>query len=198
MLVRQPAKAILATLIPSALILLSALAATGCGSSSPAQAKLIPSMSFRSPAIPKPALPALYTCDGKNISPPFVWGAVPAEAKDLALFVVGFTPQAATKTYSVSVEWAAAGVNPNLHRMAAGQLPSGAFLGRNSDKHERYSICPKKGTNIHYQFEAYGVPPGVVIPPHFSSLATLNVLVSAQSKGRAVAHGGFAAQYKRP
>ena len=33
------------------------------------------------------AIPALYTCEGKDISPPLAWSAVPAAAKSLALIV---------------------------------------------------------------------------------------------------------------
>lgn len=178
-------------------IFVLALALAGCGSNAPATVQPIPALSFKSPAISKPVVPAQYTCDGKNISPPFEWGAVPATAKNLALFVIGFTPKPASKTYTVSVEWAVAGLNPALHRMAAGRLPPGAFLGLNSDKREHYSICPKKGTNIHYQFEVYGVPRGVVIPPHFSSFTALSTLVNPRNTARAVAHGGFVATYKR-
>jgi phosphatidylethanolamine-binding protein (PEBP) family uncharacterized protein len=188
---RQLPKAILSPCVLLALVL------AGCGSSAPATVKPIRLLSFKSPTIPKPVLPARYTCDGKNISPPLEWGPVPAGAENLALFIVGFTPEPATKSYKIAVDWAVAGVNPSLHHMAAGHLPPGAFLGRNSDKREGYSICPKKGTGIHYQFEAYAVPQGVVLPPHFSSLAALQTLVGAKSTTRAVAHGGFAANYKR-
>lgn len=33
------------------------------------------------------AIPALYTCEGKDISPPLAWSGVPAAAKSLALIV---------------------------------------------------------------------------------------------------------------
>ena len=178
-------------------ILVLALALAGCGGSAPAKVTPIPLLSFKSPVISKPVIPARYTCDGMNISPPFVWGAVPAATKDLALFLVGFTPESAARTYAVSIEWAVAGLNPALHRMAAGHLPPGAFLGRNSNNRKRYTICPKKGTSIHYQFEAYAVPQGTVIAPNFSSLKAINTLVNPKSTTRAIAHGGFAATYER-
>ena len=188
---RQTPKAMLGATLLSAVVLSS------CGSDALAKTKTIPLMSFRSPTIDRPAIPARYTCDGKNISPPFEWGAVPAGTKDLALFIVGLTPEPSTKSYKVSVEWAVAGVNPALHRIAAGRLPSGAFLGRGKSKRESYSICPKKGSPVRYQFEAYAVPQAVVIPPNFASVAALNTLVAPSSKDRALAHGGFAAVYKR-
>ena len=33
------------------------------------------------------AIPKLYTCDGKDVSPPLVWSDVPLNAKSLALIV---------------------------------------------------------------------------------------------------------------
>jgi hypothetical protein len=33
------------------------------------------------------AIPALYTCEGKDVSPPLAWSGVPAAAKSLALIV---------------------------------------------------------------------------------------------------------------
>src|SRR5512133_579902 len=33
------------------------------------------------------SIPALYTCDGRNVSPPLEWSGVPAGTKSLALIV---------------------------------------------------------------------------------------------------------------
>lgn len=44
--------------------------------------------SIRSPAFaPGASIPARYTCDGENVSPPLEWGDVPPEAESLALIV---------------------------------------------------------------------------------------------------------------
>ena len=45
-------------------------------------------MQLTSPAFTEGApIPAKYTCDGKNVSPPLKWSGVPAGAKALALIV---------------------------------------------------------------------------------------------------------------
>ena len=192
--VRARARALLAIGVLAAL--LASLA--GCGSSSP---PTVAAILVRSRAVAGEVLAAKYTCDGQDVSPPLAWGDVPADIKQLALFVVGFPTKVGTRTYKaseVSVEWAVAGLNPSLHALAAGQLPAGAYEGLGSAGRESYSVCPAKGTGVHYQFELYGVPSAVKLGPRFSGKATLATLNDASGPTRANAHGGFPAVYTRP
>ena len=188
---RQATKAALGATLLSALIGLSA-----CGSDAPT----VPPISgivVKTDAVVNRYLQSRYTCDGQNISPPIEWGAVPAGVQQLALFVLAFTPEPATKTYSITVEWAVAGLNPALHRLAAGQLPPGAYLGlANGHNRRGYSICPKKGEPVHYQFELYGEPAAASISHNFAGLAALGAL-TGRGPDRAIAHGGVVANYKR-
>jgi phosphatidylethanolamine-binding protein (PEBP) family uncharacterized protein len=187
---RQPTK----TALVSALLTALVLAGCGSGASTVKVAKVI----LSSPAFSNDTLPARYTCDGQNVSPPLEWGTVPKDVGSLALFVVSFTPGPA-KTYSVAVQWALAGVNPALHRLAAGQLPRGAYLAVNAHgQPQRYSLCPKKGTTVQYQFELYGVPSSLGVSRDFSGLPVLDLLAYGRSGTRATAHGAFVAIYKRP
>jgi phosphatidylethanolamine-binding protein (PEBP) family uncharacterized protein len=179
----------------SGAVLLWVLVLTGCGSNSPATAK-VPTIAFKSAAIGKSVIPARYTCDGQNVSPPLEWGAVPAGVGNLAVYILGFTPEPATKTYKVSVEWAVAGLNPALHGLAAGRLPPGAYLGVTPDRRQRYSICPKKGTSVQYQFELYGVPSSLAVPRHFPGIPVLRALATS-GPTRTDAHGVFVAIYSR-
>jgi phosphatidylethanolamine-binding protein (PEBP) family uncharacterized protein len=173
-------------------VLLAVLALAGCGSSSKPT-----SISFKSPALVGGALPARYTCDGKDISPPLEWGKVPAANKELAVFILGLTPTSAGR-YAVSIEWAVAGLNPALHRLAAGQLPTSANVGLTTAGRTRYSICPPPGQSKHYRFAVYGVPPGIGIPRHFKALELLRVLASPTStQFGAQAGGSFHASYTR-
>src|SRR5580704_3087540 len=157
----------------TSVLLLSALALAGCGGASSATDP-VTKINVGSSAIVGNKLPARYTCDGQDISPPLEWGAVPANVKDLALFVVGFIPQRSKNTYHLSVEWAVAGLSPALHKLAAGQLPPGAYLGVTSNhRQRRYSICPKKGDLVHYQFELYGLPEALAVSRRFAGLPVL-------------------------
>lgn len=172
------------------------LALAGCASSG-ASVNRETLVTLKSAAVVGRSLPALYTCDGKNIPPPLEWGAVPADTRELALFLVGYTPVPSTREYSVAVDWAVSGLNPALHRLAAGQLPRGAHVGIASDGKRRYSVCPKKGTDVHYQFEIYGLPASVKIPPSFAGLPVIASLASRKSSNPVNAHGGFVAFYGR-
>ena len=187
----RPTKAI------SCAALLCVLALVGCGSSSSTATNRIPKIAFTSPAITAKTIPVTYTCDGKDISPPLEWGAVPPNVSQLALFVLGFIPQPSTKTFKVSVEWALAGLNPALHRLPPGGVPPGAYVGLTTDKKQRYSICPAHGKTIEYAFELYGLPSAVTTYKNFQSVAVLNSLVDRGSATFTNAHGAFAATYKR-
>jgi phosphatidylethanolamine-binding protein (PEBP) family uncharacterized protein len=178
----------------SDVVLLLALACAGCGSGSSTS---VATISFRSPAVVGSSIPALYTCAGKNTSPPLEWGPAPPGTSELALFILGFTPAAVGNQYTVSVEWAVAGLNPSLRKLAAGVLPHGAHLGRDSDSKTHYSICPKRGTTERYQFELYALSRTMSIRPHFTGLPVVATLANAKPSEPTLAHGGFAVSYKR-
>jgi phosphatidylethanolamine-binding protein (PEBP) family uncharacterized protein len=174
-------------------MVVSALALTACGSSG---STTLPNIPIKSPVISGKTLPAQYTCDGRDISPPLEWGAVPAGVGNLALFVVGYTPEPVGQNVKISIAWAVAGLNPALHRLAAGRLPAGAFVGVATDGKRKYSICPKKGTSVQYQFELYGLPASTVVSRQFAGLPILTALINSARQTTA-AHGAFLAIYKR-
>jgi phosphatidylethanolamine-binding protein (PEBP) family uncharacterized protein len=180
----------------SGALLLCALVLAGCGSSGSDSTGQIQNVAVTSAAIDGATIPAKYTCDGRDTAPPLEWGAVPAGTGSLVLFVVGVKPEPATKTYALSVEWAVAGVNPALHRLAPGRLPSGAYVGTGSNGKRRYSICPAKGQREQYQFELYGLPAGDSVVRKFVGLPLLAKLASKKSSPANV-HGALIATYKR-
>jgi phosphatidylethanolamine-binding protein (PEBP) family uncharacterized protein len=186
---RRPLVAILGTM------LVWGLGLAGCGSSAPS-ATSVAAVTFQSAFVGE-SIPALYTCDGKNIHPPLEWGAVPAGTSQLALFILGLTPSPSTNRYTASIEWAVAGVNPGLHRLAAGQLPPGARVGVNSEGKRRYSICPKTGNGERYQFELYALPASLGISPRFAGLPIFSALSNPTASPLATAHGSFSAVYVR-
>jgi phosphatidylethanolamine-binding protein (PEBP) family uncharacterized protein len=180
----------------SCVALLLALPLSGCGSSS-ASPQPVASISITSPAIHGTSIPALYTCDGKDMTPPVEWGAVPAGTKELALLVVGLTPGTESGSYGVSIEWAVAGINPALHRLEAGRLPSGSFAGLNSANNRRYSICPAHGVSESYQFQLYAVPSRLRIIRAFRGVSILGILSKPNTTVSATGQGAFVASYKR-
>jgi phosphatidylethanolamine-binding protein (PEBP) family uncharacterized protein len=175
---------------------LSAFVLAGCGSSG-STATQVANVPFKSPAIVGTSLPARYTCDGRNIPPPLEWGSVPAKAGEVAVFIIGVTPRSSSNGYKLTVEWAVAGVNPGVHRLAAGRLPRGAHLGVNSDGKRRYSICSSKRTRKLYQFELYALPASLKISPGFAGYPVLAALTHTKASPSVIAHGAFDAIYKR-
>jgi hypothetical protein len=181
------------TTISSALLLV-ALALAGCGSGG-SETKVVTPIHVASAAMPGTSIPVKYTCDGRDISPPLEWGTVPANTVSLVLFVLGLTPEPATKTDALSVEWAVAGLAPGLHRLAAGRLPPGAHIGTGIHG-ERYSICPEKGKRVQYDFELYGLSATEAVAANFPGLQVLEELNSGKGAS-ANAHGSFSVSYER-
>ncbi len=177
-------------------MLVSAISLAGCGSSSdgPATVAAIP---FKSTAIGGKTIPARYTCAGRDTPPPLEWGVVPKNTGELALFVVGYVPEPATKTYALSIEWAVAGLSPTLHRLTTERLPFGAFAGVATGGKRTYSICPKRGVSEHYQFLLFAVPSTSAISPRFAGLPVLSALTKPNAGTSAAAEGAFEVIYKR-
>lgn len=175
--------------------LIAALVLGGCGSSDPTQP--VAPVRFESAALTSGyKLPALYTCDGKNIHPPLEWGPVPSATSQLVLLVLGLVPTTG-KRYSISVEWAVAGINPRLHRLGAGRLPPGANVGSASDGQNTYSICPKRGVSRIYEFALYAARSSLEFSPNFSGISALATFSTTHTQS-ALGKGTFLALYKRP
>jgi phosphatidylethanolamine-binding protein (PEBP) family uncharacterized protein len=175
-------------------ILLTVLALTGCGSSATVKVAAVP---LTSSAIQQSGrLPALYTCAGKNISPPLIWGTVPPIIQELALFALEYTPSP-TGHYTLGIEWAIAGVNPALHHINAGELPRGAFDLKTSSGKPSYNICPPKGQTKHYEFALYAIPTGVRVSPELAATELLSNLTNPNPKLQSPATGTLTTTYTR-
>jgi Raf kinase inhibitor-like YbhB/YbcL family protein len=101
------------------------------------------------------AIPRIYTCEGKDLSPPLVWTGVPANAKSLALIVDdpdAPDPAAPRMTW---VHWvlynipvAASGLPEGV---AASALPKGALEGLNDWQRTGYGgPCPPIGRHRYF------------------------------------------------
>ncbi len=121
------------------------------------------------------AIPVRYTCDGANVSPPLQWGAIPKDTTELVLFVVNFNGHSASGGPLIS--WAVAGLQPTLKGLAAGALPAGAIVGRNSLGQSRYSICPPKGHTERYIVSLFALQHPVSASPGFDASAVHETIV---------------------
>jgi phosphatidylethanolamine-binding protein (PEBP) family uncharacterized protein len=113
-----------------------------------------------------PALPAEYTCDGKNTSPALSWQGVPEGTAELVLFVMNTQPVGGKLFF----DWAVAGLSPDLEEIEAGKLPKGAVVGRNSFGKTGYAICPE-GSSESYVFLLFALPKKLSPSQGFEPLA---------------------------
>ena len=105
-------------------------------------------------------IPAKYTCDGADLSPPLAWREIPQDAKSLVLIVDdpdAPDPAAPRRTW---VHWVLYDIPPTLSGLAEGaadQLPSGVREGINDFRRTRYGgPCPPIGKH-RYFFKLYAL-----------------------------------------
>jgi hypothetical protein len=133
-----------------------------------------------SPAIPPNGeIPAQYTCDGADISPPLSWSDVPAGTGSLVLVVDD--PDAPSGVFQ---HWAVFDIPPTSHGLDAGysaNRPNATLhQARNDFGKTGYSgPCPPRGAGTHhYHFRLLAIsrPTLDLRPP----AAALDVLRAAQ------------------
>src|SRR5205807_6190808 len=118
---------------PGTIALACAIAVGGCGGGArhtatggrsgaiPAPARRVAALTLRSSAIaPGARIPARYTCDGRDISPPLTWTAPPPGTREELVTMVDLdAPQ------RPFVHWALAGLAPGVLGLAAAAAPAG-------------------------------------------------------------------------
>jgi Raf kinase inhibitor-like YbhB/YbcL family protein len=102
-------------------------------------------------------VPPLYTCDGRNISPPLSWSGAPKGTVAFALIMED--PDAPTGTW---VHWVIYNIPLNIASLSQGiptrvKLDSGARQGTNSWNRTGYGgPCPPSGSHRYY-FKLYAL-----------------------------------------
>ncbi len=123
------------------------------------------SFSIASPAFElNGAIPAQYTCDGADTSPPLEWSNVPAKAAALVLIVID-----ETSTGSASgIRWIVGDINPTSKGVAAGARPEGGIVGSDTQGHSGYGgICPAPGKTSAMGFVLYALSKKIPLTPGF-------------------------------
>jgi Raf kinase inhibitor-like YbhB/YbcL family protein len=114
-----------------------------------------------SPAFaPGAAIPAAYTCDGADISPPLAWRGAPPATGSFVLVVLD--PDAPGGVFH---HWAAFDIAPGAAGLAggygAGRPAAGFREARNDFGAEGYrGPCPPPGPAHHYHFELFSISRG--------------------------------------
>jgi Raf kinase inhibitor-like YbhB/YbcL family protein len=123
-------------------------------------------MKLTSPAFTEGGMiPAQYTCNGADISPPLAWEEVPEDAKSLALIVDD--PDAPVGTW---VHWVLYNLPASTRELKENItktkiLPDGAMQGTNDFRKIGYNgPCPPGGTH-RYFFKLYALDEMVDLNP---------------------------------
>jgi Raf kinase inhibitor-like YbhB/YbcL family protein len=134
-------------------------------------------------------IPARYTCDGANVSPPLEWHGVPHGTAELFLLAIDLSGSA-----SDAIQWAVAGIPPSANGLPAGSLPAGAVAGLNSAGKAGWGgVCGSKGQAHHVAFLFYALKQKLNLKPGFNP-----VVARAALKGSTLGTGLTLAVYNRP
>ena len=134
-------------------------------------------------------IPAKYTCDGQNISPPLAWSGAPKETKSFAL--ICDDPDAPAGTW---VHWVIFDIPSNINFLPekVAKQEEIAGLGKNGkNSSRRYGYdgpCPPSGTHRYY-FKLYALDKMLNLKAGLSKEELLSamknhVLAEAQIMGR--------------
>lgn len=151
----------------------------------------IPSVfTLKSPAFKDQGeIPATYTCDGEDISPPLEWTNIPPDTKSFAL--ISDDPDAPMGTW---VHWVVFNLPPETVSLPQGiqHLPAGAMEGINDFRRIGYGgPCPPGGVHRYY-FKLYALDTMLTLR---SGAAKAELLKAMQ--GHVLAEATIMARYRR-
>jgi phosphatidylethanolamine-binding protein (PEBP) family uncharacterized protein len=134
-----------------------------------AQVPTVEKIEITSPAVnTSQQLPARYTCNGADTSPPLHITGVPKGTTQLALDILNVEPVNG-KLY---FDWAVANLPPTLKNIPAGQLPKGATTGINSNGQPHYTLCPPTNKPTHYIAVIFALQHPLNTKPSFNATTT--------------------------
>lgn len=100
-------------------------------------------------------MPRVYTCDGKDVSPPLTWHGVPDAAKSLVLIVDDPDAPDPTAPKMTWVHWVLYNIPPKTkglsENISEDELPKGTLAGLNDWKRADYGgPCPPIGRHRYF------------------------------------------------
>jgi phosphatidylethanolamine-binding protein (PEBP) family uncharacterized protein len=105
-----------------------------------------------------------YTCHGAGTSPEISWKGPPellANAKEFLIMVRTIA------NGHLTTSWAVGGIGPSVRKIAAGQLPPGAVVGRNSFGKIGYEVCPPRTRSALIAMGVYALAHTIPLKPGF-------------------------------
>lgn len=144
-------------------------------------------------------IPAIYTADGKNISPPLQWAGAPASTKEFAVICDDPDvpmPQPFVHWVIYKIPGTAKGLPENVPFDPALPMPAeiaGAVQGLSGFKRTIYrGPAPPPGKPHHYHFKVYAIDAVLDLEPGLMKADLLEAI-----KGHVVAEGELVAIYER-
>lgn len=98
-------------------------------------------------------IPRLYTCEGRDISPPLSWSGAPSNTKSLVLIVDDPDAPDPEAPQMVWVHWVIYNLPSTISGLveAVQDLPTGAVVGLNDWQHPAYGgPCPPTGRHRYF------------------------------------------------
>jgi Raf kinase inhibitor-like YbhB/YbcL family protein len=143
------------------------------------------------------AIPKLYTCDGKDVSPPLTWSGIPENARSVALVCEDPDAPRGTWTHWVifdipaSVKELGEGI-PAQERVDLGTGGKTALHGKNDFGKTGYGgPCPPSGTH-RYSFRIYALDGTLDLGPDTTRERLLGAI-----RGHVLAEGQLMGKYSR-
>jgi Raf kinase inhibitor-like YbhB/YbcL family protein len=139
------------TQLANVLVLMFGTCVLSMGGADAAMALTLTSSAFKSGA----PIPSLYTCEGKDISPPLAWEGAPAGTKSLALIVDDPDAPDPRAPKRVWVHWLLYNIPPDASALAEnadkGGLPAGTARGVADSRKAAYGgPCPPIGRHRYF------------------------------------------------
>jgi len=151
-------------------------------------------LKLRSPVLaPGGWIPAKYTCDGPDVSPPLRWTDPPSNTKSFAVIV-----DAQEVSAGARVHWLLYGVAGSLRELPEGVPPLDTvenigIQGTNGFGNVGYGgPCPPPGRSYHYVFTLYALDAPVMLPPR-----TVKVDLVRSMQGHVLAQAQLVGRYSR-
>ncbi|MBI2786029.1 MAG: YbhB/YbcL family Raf kinase inhibitor-like protein [Legionella longbeachae] len=146
-------------------------------------------LTIESPAFKKNSMiPAQYTCDGKDESPPLTWRNIPKNTQSLTLIIED--PDAPDEAWN---HWILFNIAPTMNKLDAGSpVPPGAANAKNSWGGLDYrGPCPSIGAHS-YHFKLYALDKELTLGDN-----TTRDLVQNAMTGHVIASAELVGLYQR-
>lgn len=169
-------------------------AVVACGGDQTITPESAKTLSLSSPLFTEGSrIPAKYTCEGQDVSPPLVWGEPPQKTQGFTLIMDD--PDAPVGVFT---HWVLFNLPPDVRQLEEGvpaqeQLHNGALQGRNDFGKIGYGgPCPPGGSAHRYRFTIYALDNTLDLAAGASKKQLLDAM-----EGHILAQGQLTGNYQR-